>query len=64
MEISHLLKGAAWNLSARRLGDAALVGETAKGREADMGAAAQALSALRAAFADFAEAAAKYLKDQ
>lgn len=32
MEISHSLKGASWNLSAKRLGDAALSGETA-GRE-------------------------------
>jgi PAS domain S-box-containing protein len=54
-EVSHSLKGAAWNLSARRLGDAALAGETA-GREGDMEAAALALGSIRAAYADFAEA--------
>jgi len=61
-ETSHSLKGASWNLSARRLGDAALLGETA-GREGDMAAAALALEAIRAAFADFAEAAAPYFGD-
>jgi CheY-like chemotaxis protein len=58
-EVSHSLKGASWNLSARRLGDAALLGETA-GREGDMAAAAGALGAMRAAYADFAAAAAPY----
>jgi len=61
-EISHSLKGASWNLSARRLGDAALLGETA-GREGDMSAAYLALEAVRSAFADFAEAASPHFKD-
>jgi PAS domain S-box-containing protein len=60
-EVAHSLKGAAWNLSAKRLGDSALEGETA-GREGDLAAAAVALAAIRAAFADFAEAAAPYAK--
>lgn len=59
MEISHSLKGAAWNLSARRLGDSALAGETA-GRESDMEAAALSLLGMKAAYADFAEAVAPY----
>ena len=62
MEVSHSLKGASWNLSARRLGDAALMGETA-GREGDIAAASPALAAIRTAFADFAEAASVYTKD-
>ena len=60
-EVSHSLKGASWNLSARRLGDSALLGETA-GRENDMEEAAKALAAMRAAYADFAAAAAPYKK--
>jgi two-component system, sensor histidine kinase and response regulator len=60
-EVSHSLKGAAWNLSARRLGDAALLGETA-GRESDLAAAAEALAAMRAAYADFAAAVLPYAK--
>jgi signal transduction histidine kinase/DNA-binding response OmpR family regulator/HPt (histidine-containing phosphotransfer) domain-containing protein len=60
-EVSHSLKGASWNLSARRLGDSALLGETA-GRAADLGAAAEALAAMRAAYADFAAAALPYAK--
>ncbi len=60
-EISHSLKGASWNLSARRLGDAALAGETA-GREGDMEAAARALKSIRSAFSDFARAAGPYQK--
>jgi CheY-like chemotaxis protein len=60
-EISHSLKGASWNLSARRLGDAALLGETA-GRENDMAAAAKALNAMRIAYADFTAAARPYAK--
>jgi PAS domain S-box-containing protein len=55
-EVSHSLKGASWNLSARRLGDAAHAGETA-GREGDMDAAARALDAMRVAYSEFAEAA-------
>ncbi len=62
MEVSHSIKGASWNLSARRLGDAALAGETA-GRERDMVAAAAALFGLRTAFADFAEAIEPYIEN-
>ena len=61
-ETSHSLKGAAWNLSARRLGDAALEGETA-GREGDMAAAARALVAMRAAYSDFTEAASRHTQE-
>jgi signal transduction histidine kinase/DNA-binding response OmpR family regulator len=61
-EIAHSLKGASWNLSARRLGDAALIGETA-GREGDMDTAAAALVAIRAAYTDFARAAGPYAKN-
>jgi len=61
-EISHSLKGASWNLCARRLGDAALLGETA-GRAGDMSAASLALEAVRSAFADFAQAASPHFKD-
>jgi PAS domain S-box-containing protein len=60
-EVSHSLKGASWNLSARKLGDSALAGETA-GREGDLEAAAVALAAIRAAYADFAAAAAPYAR--
>jgi PAS domain S-box-containing protein len=60
-EVSHSLKGASWNLSARKLGDAALAGETA-GRENDMGAAAAAIAVIREAYADFVEAATPYAK--
>jgi PAS domain S-box-containing protein len=60
-EVSHSLKGASWNLSAKKLGDAALAGETA-GRENDMAAAAAALALIRAAYADFTEAAKPYAK--
>jgi PAS domain S-box-containing protein len=60
-EVSHSLKGASWNLSARRLGDSALLGETA-GREGDLKAAAEALAAIRAAYADFVAAAEPYAK--
>jgi two-component system, sensor histidine kinase and response regulator len=60
-EVAHSLKGASWNLSARRLGDAALAGETA-GKEGDAEAAAWALGEIRAAFEEFAAAAAPYAK--
>jgi signal transduction histidine kinase/CheY-like chemotaxis protein len=62
-EIAHSLKGASWNLSARRLGDAALTGETA-GREGDAEAAAWALGEIRASFEEFAAAAAPYAKNR
>jgi len=58
-ETAHSMKGAAWNLSARRLGDAALAAERA-GSAADAEAAKAALPLVRAAFAEFAEAAAPY----
>jgi signal transduction histidine kinase/DNA-binding response OmpR family regulator len=60
-EVSHSIKGASWNLSARRLGDAALVGENA-GREGDLEAAAAALTAIQAAYADFVIAASPFAK--
>jgi CheY-like chemotaxis protein len=60
-EVSHSLKGASWNLSAKKLGDSALAGETA-GRENDMVAAEAALALMRAAYADFVEAAKPYAK--
>jgi PAS domain S-box-containing protein len=60
-EISHSLKGASWNLSARRLGDAALSGETA-GRNGDAEAAAWSLGEIRSAFMEFTAAAAPYLQ--
>ncbi len=55
-ETAHSIKGAAWNLSARRLGDAALAGEKA-GAAGDAEAAAAALALIRAAFEEFAAAA-------
>jgi PAS domain S-box-containing protein len=58
-EVSHSLKGASWNLSARKLGDSALAGETA-GRENDMAAAEAALALIRAAYVDFVTAASPY----
>jgi len=60
-EISHSLKGASWNLSARRLGDAALAGETA-GKQGDTESAAWALGEIRAAFEEFERAAAPYAR--
>ncbi|HTX74437.1 MAG TPA: response regulator [Rectinemataceae bacterium] len=51
-EVAHSLKGAAWNLSARQLGDAALAAEDA-GRAGDEDRAREALSRLRVAFAEF-----------
>jgi len=58
-EVAHSIKGAALNLSARRLGEAAFAGEKA-GAAADAAAATEALSRLRAAFAEFEAAAAPY----
>ncbi len=60
-EIAHSLKGASWNLSARRLGDAALAGETA-GKQGDPEAAAWALGEIRSAFEEFERAAAPYAR--
>ncbi len=58
-EVAHSLKGAAWNLSARRLGDAARLAEEA-GREGDEAKAAKAMEDISSAFEAFAEAAAPY----
>ena len=58
-EVAHSLKGAAWNLSARRLGDAAMLAEEA-GRDCDEMKAIEALAGLRSAFAAFAETAGPY----
>jgi signal transduction histidine kinase/CheY-like chemotaxis protein/HPt (histidine-containing phosphotransfer) domain-containing protein len=60
-EIAHSIKGAAWNLSAKRLGDAALVVETA-GREAEAEAARTGLPAMKAAFEDFRAAISPHLR--
>jgi PAS domain S-box-containing protein len=60
-EVSHSLKGASWNLSARKLGDCALAGEMA-GRDGDLETAAAALVAIRAAYAEFAAAASPYAR--
>ena len=60
-EIAHSLKGASWNLSAKRLGDSALLGENA-GREGDLEEAARALATIRSAYAEFVAAAAPYAK--
>jgi two-component system sensor histidine kinase/response regulator len=58
-ETAHSMKGASWNLSARRLGDAALAAENA-GSAGDADAARDALELVRAAFDEFAAAAAPY----
>ena len=58
-EVAHSLKGAAWNLSARRLGDAARLAEEA-GREGDEAKAAEALKDIRSAFEAFSEMASPY----
>ena len=60
-EAAHSLKGAAWNLSARRLGDAALEAENA-GRTGDEEKAREALARLRPAFAEFAAIAGSFLE--
>lgn len=54
-EAAHSIKGAAWNLSAQRLGDAARDAETA-GKQGDDQGAVMALTALGNAFDDFAHA--------
>jgi PAS domain S-box-containing protein len=58
-EVAHSLKGASWNLSARRLGDAARLAEEA-GRESDEAKAVEALESIRSEFEAFAAAAAPY----
>jgi PAS domain S-box-containing protein len=60
-DIAHSLKGASWNLSAKRLGDAALAAEDA-GRAGDQAAAAAALELVRKAYAEFAAAVEVHLK--
>ncbi|HUX41847.1 MAG TPA: response regulator [Rectinemataceae bacterium] len=54
-EAAHSIKGAAWNLSAQRLGDAARDAETA-GKQGDDQGAVMALTALGNAFDDFSHA--------
>jgi PAS domain S-box-containing protein len=61
-ETAHSMKGAAWNLCARRLGDAALGAEEA-GRAGDAESAKNTLDLLRAEFALFAKAAARACDD-
>ena len=51
-EIAHSIKGAAWSLSAKSLGNAAMVIETAAA-DGDAATAAGALPALASAFAEF-----------
>ena len=60
-EIAHSLKGASWNLSARRLGDAALSAENA-GRNGDAEAAEEALREVTRAVEEFCRAAAGYIE--
>ena len=59
-EVAHSIKGAAWNLSARNLGDAALAAETA-GRNKDGAAARVAREALGKALDAFDGAIAPHL---
>jgi len=58
-ELAHSIKGAAWNLSAQRLGDAARDAETA-GKQGDDQGAVMTLTALDGAFEAFSSA----LRDQ
>ncbi len=60
-ETAHSIKGAAWNLSARRLGDAAMAAEKA-GAAGDARAAESALGTIREAFAEFSAAAAPFAR--
>ena len=59
-EVAHSIKGAAWNLSSRNLGDAALAAETA-GRNRDGAAARAAREALGKALDAFDRAIAPHL---
>ena len=59
-EVAHSIKGAAWNLSARNLGDAALSAETA-GRNKDCTAARSSREALGKALDAFDRAIAPHL---
>jgi PAS domain S-box-containing protein len=51
-EVAHSIKGAAWNLSARRLGDSARDAENA-GRNGEAAAAQSSLAQLKTTFAEF-----------
>jgi PAS domain S-box-containing protein len=59
-EIAHSIKGAAWNLMAKRLGDAAKAIEYA-GRDSQGDAVREGLPVLYAAFREFSEAAKRHL---
>jgi signal transduction histidine kinase/DNA-binding response OmpR family regulator/HPt (histidine-containing phosphotransfer) domain-containing protein len=60
-EVAHSIKGAAWNLSARKLGDAALLAETA-GRNSDGPGAEAAMHELTAALMAFRAVMQQYLE--
>ncbi|HOX17511.1 MAG TPA: response regulator [Spirochaetales bacterium] len=60
-EIAHSIKGAAWNLTGKRLGDAAAAVEK-PAKEGDLGGAAGALGALREAWKEFGEAVGLWLE--
>lgn len=60
-EAAHSIKGAAWNLSAKPLGDAAKELEAA-GRDGDLEAALRLLAPLGARMAEFETAAAPFIK--
>ena len=60
-EISHSIKGAAWNLSARHLGDAAKILEDTA-RDGQLAAFGDALPELAGRFSDF-EACVRYYQD-
>lgn len=60
-EIAHSIKGAAWNMTAKALGDAAKTLEE-KGRDGDLAGAADALPALRTRAAEF-DSCAQYFED-
>jgi len=58
-EVAHSIKGAAWNLAAKRLGDAAKIIEDA-GKDGQGDAVQEGLPRLREAFREFTEAAKGY----
>ena len=60
-EVAHSIKGAAWNLTAKRLGDAAKVVEYAS-RDSRGDAVRAGLPVLREAFREFSEAAKRHLE--
>ncbi len=59
-EVAHSIKGAAWNLSARRLGDAALMAEMA-GKDGDAEGAAKSLVEVSASLEAFRKAAVRHM---